>query len=62
MMEAKQLLDYLATNPDATIKFHASEMIMNENSNASSPSEADACSRACGHFLMGWSPKDSNPI
>jgi hypothetical protein len=25
-------------------------------------SESNACSRACGHFIMGWSPKDGDPI
>jgi hypothetical protein len=62
MEKAKQLLDYLATYPDATIQFRASDMIMNVHSNASCLSELDARSRACGHFFMGWSPKDGNPI
>jgi hypothetical protein len=62
MAKAKQLLDYLATYPDATICFHASDMIMNVHSNASYLSKADACSRACRHFFMGWSPTDGNPI
>ena len=30
-----QLLDYLASNPDATIRFHKSDMIMNIHSDAS---------------------------
>jgi hypothetical protein len=34
MEKAKQLLDYLATYPDATIRFRASDMIMNVHSNA----------------------------
>jgi hypothetical protein len=62
MEKAKQLLDYLATYPDATIRFRASDMIMNVHSNASYLSESDARSRACGRFFMGWSPKDGNPI
>jgi hypothetical protein len=62
MEKAKQLLDYLATNLDATIQFKASDMIMNVHSNASYLSESDACSHACGHFFMGWSPKDGDPI
>jgi hypothetical protein len=32
--KAKQLLDYLATHPDATIQFRASEMILNIHSDA----------------------------
>ena len=62
MEKAKQLLDYLATYPDATIRFRASDMIMNVHSDASYLSEANARSRACGHFFMGWTPKDGDPI
>ncbi len=35
---------------------------MNVHSDASYLSEPDAHSRACGHFFMGWSPKDGDPI
>jgi hypothetical protein len=62
MDKAKQLLDYLATHPDATIQFRASDMILNIHSNASYLSEANAQSRACGHFFMGWAPTDGDPI
>jgi hypothetical protein len=62
MAKEKQLLDYLVTYPDATICFRASDMIMKVHSDASYLSEADARSRACSHFLMGWSPKDGDPI
>jgi hypothetical protein len=62
MEKAKQLLDYLATNPDATIHFRASDMIMNVHFDASYLSESDACSCACGHSFMGWSPSNSDPI
>ncbi len=62
MEKAKQLLDYLATYPDATIQFRVSDMIMNVHSDASYLSESDARSRAYGHFFMGWSPKDGDPI
>jgi hypothetical protein len=62
MTKTKQLLDYLATYPNATIHFRASDMIMNIHSNASYLSESDACSRACGHFFIGWSPTDGDPI
>ncbi len=62
MMKAKQLLDYLATFPNATIRFQSSDIIMNVHSDASYLSEADACSCACSHFFMGCSPKDFNPM
>jgi hypothetical protein len=62
MEKAKQLLAYLATYPDVTIHFQASDMILNVRSNAWYLSESEACSRPCGHFFMGWSPNDGNPI
>jgi hypothetical protein len=61
MEKAKQFLDYLATYPDATICFKASD-ILNIHSDPSYLSEFDAQSRACSHFFMGWTPKDGNPI
>ncbi len=62
MEKVKQLLDYLAMNPDATIQFKAYDMILNVHSDASYLSESDARSHACVHFSMGWSPTNGNPI
>jgi hypothetical protein len=62
MQKAKQLLDYPAMYPDATICFRASNMIMNVNSDASYLSKSDARSWACRHFFMGWSPKNRDSI
>jgi hypothetical protein len=62
MAKAKQLLDYLATHPNATIRFQASDMVLNVHSNTSYLSETKAHSCAWGHFFMGWSPKDGDPI
>ena len=62
MAKAKQLTDYLATHPDATIRFRASDMILNVHLGASFLSETKAHSRACSHFFMRWSPKDRDPI
>jgi hypothetical protein len=59
---AKQLLIYLATNPNATMRFKASDMIMNVHLDALYLSKADAQSRACRHFFMGWDTKDGDPI
>ncbi len=61
MLKCKQLLDYLATHPDATVRFHSSEMILNIHSDASYLSETNTHSRACGHF-MGWKPDAKKPI
>jgi hypothetical protein len=60
--KAKQLLDYLATYPNAKIWFRASNMVMNVRLDALYLSEANVCSRACGNFFMGWSPVDGDPI
>jgi hypothetical protein len=42
MQKVKQLLDYLATYPDATICFRASNMILNVHSNTSYSSKSNA--------------------
>ena len=62
MLKTKHLLNYLATNPDATVRFHASDMILNIHSDASYLSETNPHSRACGHFFMGWRPDPTKPI
>ena len=53
-----QLLEYLASNSEAKVRYHASDMVMNIHSDASYLSETKARSRACGHFSMGWVPKN----
>jgi hypothetical protein len=62
MDKTKQLLNYLATHPDATVRFHASDMILNIHLDASYLSEANAHSQACGHFFMGWRADPTKPI
>jgi hypothetical protein len=62
MAKAKQLLDYLATHPDVTIRFRAPDMILNVHSDASYLSKTKAHSHVCSHFFMRWSPKDWDPI
>jgi hypothetical protein len=57
MGHAKQLLDYLATNSNATIQFHTSNMIMNVHSDALYLSKANARSHACSHFLWDGQQK-----
>ena len=49
----KQLLDYVATHPNAGIRYVASGMILNLYSDASYLSEYKAKSRAGGHFWLG---------
>jgi hypothetical protein len=48
-----QLLDYLATHPDATIIHHASNMILHVHSDASYLSVSNARSRLGGLFFLG---------
>jgi hypothetical protein len=48
-----QILDYLATHPDATIRYHASNMILNIHSGASYLSVSNARSRLGGLFFLG---------
>jgi hypothetical protein len=57
-----QLLDYLASNNPAKVRFHALDMIMNILSNKLYLSAPEAQSRTCGHFFMGSIPKDNEPI
>jgi hypothetical protein len=56
-----QLLDYLATRPDATIGYHASDMILHIHSDASYLSVSNARSRLGGLFFCGdKSPEEDN--
>jgi hypothetical protein len=56
-----QLLDYLATHPDATIRYHASDMILHIHSDASYLSVSNARSRLGGLFFSGdKSPHEDN--
>jgi hypothetical protein len=56
-----QLLDYLATHPDATIRYHASDMILHIHSDASYLSVSNARSRLGGLFFCGdKSPQQDN--
>jgi hypothetical protein len=48
-----QLLDYLATHPDAAIRYHASDMIVHIHSDASYLSVSNAQSRLGGLFFLG---------
>ena len=62
MADAIHFLDYLATHPDASIRYHASDMILNNHSDASYLSASRGRSRAGGHFFLGWNPEKTKPI
>jgi hypothetical protein len=56
-----QMLDYLATHLDATIRYHASDMILHVHSDASYLSVSNARSRLGGLFFLGnKSPQTRN--
>jgi hypothetical protein len=48
-----KLLDYLATHPDPTIRYHAYDMILHIHSDASYLSVSNARSRLGGLFFLG---------
>ena len=58
------LLDYLATHPDHTLRYHASEMILHIDSDTAYLVEPKAKSRAGGYFYLSTkhNPKLNRPI
>jgi len=56
------LLDYCHTHPDATICYFASEMILQIHSDSSYLTEPKARSRAGGHYFLGSTPRNDQPI
>ena len=46
------LLDYLATHPNAKIRFHASPMILHLDTDAAYLVADKACSRIAGYYYM----------
>jgi hypothetical protein len=57
-----QLLDYLATHPDVTIRYHASDMILHIHSDVSYLSVSNACSRLGGLFFCGYKPPQEDTL
>jgi hypothetical protein len=57
-----KLLDYLATHPDATIRYHASDMILHIHSDASYLSVSNARSRLGGLFFLGNKPPEQDTL
>jgi hypothetical protein len=52
MQQTLQLLDYPATQEDAVLSYHASDMVLAVHSDASYLSKLKACSRARGNFFL----------
>jgi hypothetical protein len=57
-----QLLDYCVTHPNATVRYRASNMILNIHSDASYLFETNARSWIAGHYFLGDVPTDGQPI
>jgi hypothetical protein len=57
-----QLLNYLVTHPYATIRYHASDMILHIHSNASYLSVSNSRSRLGGLFFLGNKPPEQDKI
>ena len=60
MAAVNHLLDYCATHPNATTRFHQSDMVLHVESDASYLSETDAKSRAAGYHYLSDDPKGQN--
>jgi hypothetical protein len=60
MAAVNHLLDYCATHPNAVTRFHASDMVLHVESDASYLSETDAKSRAAGYHYLSVDPKGQN--
>jgi hypothetical protein len=56
-----QLLNYCASHPDATVRYHASGMYLHIHSDASYLSEIKARSRAGGLFFLSDKPTTATP-
>ena len=62
MKKDNHLLDYMASNPDAFVRFYASYMVLKCHSDASYLTATRGRSRAGGHFFLGSIPHDGCPI
>ncbi len=62
MKHVNQFLDYMWTHPDAIIRYHASDMILNVHSDASYLSAPKSCSQAGGYFFLGSLTCNGDPI
>jgi hypothetical protein len=54
--KTKMLLDYAATNPEATVRYHASDMCLHIDSDAAYLVQPKGHSRAAGHFYLSNKP------
>ena len=59
--KVQMLLDYLHTNPNATIRFYASDMILHADSDAAYPVMPGAKSRIAGYYHLSNTPPINKP-
>jgi hypothetical protein len=57
-----KFINYLATHPDATIRYHAADMILHIHSDASYLSVSNARSRLRGLLFLGNKPPDQDKL
>jgi len=57
-----QLFDYIATHPNAKVRYHALDMILNIHSDASYLSDKKARSRIAGQYFLQSNPESGKPI
>jgi hypothetical protein len=58
----QRLLDYLATNPNASVLYKASDMVLNIHSDASYLNEPNGRSRVAGFYFLGSASDSTKPI
>ena len=56
------MLDYAASNPEATSRYYASDMVLKIHSNASYLNKSHAKSSYGGYFFLSWSQHDHEPL
>ena len=62
MKKVNHFLDYMASNPDALVRFYASDMVLNCHLDTSYITATRGRSGAGGHFFLGSIPKDGCSI
>lgn len=62
LQQTHHFLDYMASHPNAVIRYTKSNMILNIHSDASYMTEPKARSRIAGHYFLASLPKPSQPI
>ena len=62
MKHCRHFLDYMATQPNAKLRYCASDMVLNVHSDASYLIAPNTQRRAAGYYFLGSVPKNLQPI